>query len=241
MDGLYISGTRFVSARRASQITGYAADYLGQLCRAGKLHGKLVGRNWYINETAALDHRKRYKRNSENLISNTSFKRGESEFLRYETDRRSLIPDLDKPQSFAQDFGQEEQRNRGFLKYESGPTEQEVDVETTFVPVVVKKSRISEEGRLNLVKAHGGVVQQAKSPPRERSHLWLWKLAIGGIFALIAALVWGTGLFLIGVQYYEVSAEGVLSARAQSGFQLATLSGVYEELAEFSRQYLPKK
>src|SRR3989344_8941318 len=96
MDEIYLSGTRFVSARRASQITGYAADYLGQLCRAGRLHGKLVGRNWYIDETAALEHRKRYKRASEEDVALGTYELKKGGFLRYEADRRSLIPEVSK-------------------------------------------------------------------------------------------------------------------------------------------------
>src|ERR1043165_1415695 len=43
-----------ISLAEASRITGYHQDYLGQLCRLGKLSGKKLGRNWTTTK-AALD------------------------------------------------------------------------------------------------------------------------------------------------------------------------------------------
>lgn len=38
-------------------MTGYAKDYIGQLCREGRVPARLVGRSWYVLETAIQDHR----------------------------------------------------------------------------------------------------------------------------------------------------------------------------------------
>lgn len=57
MDELVIGETRYVSSKKAAQITGYAKDYVGQLCREGKVEAKLVGRNWYVLESSILEHR----------------------------------------------------------------------------------------------------------------------------------------------------------------------------------------
>ncbi len=38
-------------------MTGYTKDYVGQLCREGKIIAQLVGRNWYILETSIHKHR----------------------------------------------------------------------------------------------------------------------------------------------------------------------------------------
>ena len=54
---LYIKGRKYISARRAADITGYAGDYIGQLCRAGKLDCKMVGRSWFVTEESLLAHR----------------------------------------------------------------------------------------------------------------------------------------------------------------------------------------
>lgn len=38
-------------------MTGYAKDYIGQLCREGRVPARFVGRSWYVLETAIQDHR----------------------------------------------------------------------------------------------------------------------------------------------------------------------------------------
>lgn len=45
---LTIEGVGYISSKRASEITGYSQDYVGQLARAGKIVGKRVGGLWYI-------------------------------------------------------------------------------------------------------------------------------------------------------------------------------------------------
>jgi hypothetical protein len=44
-----------ISLARAAQLTGYHQDYLGQLCRLGKLPAEKVGRNWFTS-TEALNN-----------------------------------------------------------------------------------------------------------------------------------------------------------------------------------------
>ena len=41
-----------ISLARAAQLTGYHQDYLGQLCRMGKLEAIKIGRNWFTSSTA---------------------------------------------------------------------------------------------------------------------------------------------------------------------------------------------
>lgn len=57
MDELIIEDKKYVSSKRAAKITGYAKDYVGQLCREGRVSARLVGRNWYVLESAIQDHR----------------------------------------------------------------------------------------------------------------------------------------------------------------------------------------
>lgn len=57
MDEILIEEKRYISSKRAAKITGYAKDYIGQLCREGKVPARLVGRSWYVLETAIQDHR----------------------------------------------------------------------------------------------------------------------------------------------------------------------------------------
>ena len=57
MDELLIEDKKYVSSKRAAKITGYAKDYIGQLCREGRVPARLVGRSWYVLEAAIQDHR----------------------------------------------------------------------------------------------------------------------------------------------------------------------------------------
>lgn len=57
MDEILIGEKKYVSSRRAAKVTGYAKDYIGQLCREGRVPARLVGRAWYVLETAIQDHR----------------------------------------------------------------------------------------------------------------------------------------------------------------------------------------
>ncbi|MBI2410213.1 helix-turn-helix domain-containing protein [Candidatus Kaiserbacteria bacterium] len=57
MDELLIEDKKYISSKQAAKVTGYAKDYIGQLCREGRLPARLVGRNWYVLETAVRDHR----------------------------------------------------------------------------------------------------------------------------------------------------------------------------------------
>ncbi|MDD2657654.1 MAG: hypothetical protein PHD04_03290 [Candidatus Pacebacteria bacterium] len=57
MDEILIGEKKYVSSKRAAQMTGYAKDYIGQLCREGRVPARLVGRSWYVLESAIQDHR----------------------------------------------------------------------------------------------------------------------------------------------------------------------------------------
>lgn len=56
MDELVISGKKYISSKRASEITGYAKDYIGQLARGGKVPATRIGRAWYVDEMALALH-----------------------------------------------------------------------------------------------------------------------------------------------------------------------------------------
>ena len=57
MDELTISDKIYISSKRAAEITGYAKDYIGQLCREGRVEATLVGRSWYVLESSLRAHR----------------------------------------------------------------------------------------------------------------------------------------------------------------------------------------
>lgn len=55
---LTLEGKKYISASRASKISGYNSDYLGQLCRSGKLDCKFISRVWFVTEESLLEHQK---------------------------------------------------------------------------------------------------------------------------------------------------------------------------------------
>ncbi|HEY4500948.1 MAG TPA: hypothetical protein VJI70_01615 [Candidatus Paceibacterota bacterium] len=57
MDEILIEEKKYISSKRAAKVTGYAKDYIGQLCREGRVPARLVGRSWYVLEAAIQDHR----------------------------------------------------------------------------------------------------------------------------------------------------------------------------------------
>ena len=57
MDEILIEDKKYVSSKQAAKMTGYAKDYIGQLCREGRVPARLIGRSWYVLETAIQDHR----------------------------------------------------------------------------------------------------------------------------------------------------------------------------------------
>lgn len=65
MDELTLDGKIYLSSKQAAKITGYAKDYIGQLCREGRVEARLVGRSWYVLEESLKSHRFTDKRKAE--------------------------------------------------------------------------------------------------------------------------------------------------------------------------------
>lgn len=54
---LYFDGKKYISSSRAAKISGYVNDYIGQLCRDGKLECRMVGRSWYVSFESLIAHK----------------------------------------------------------------------------------------------------------------------------------------------------------------------------------------
>ncbi len=54
---LVLDGKNYISASRASEITGYNADYISQLCRKSILDSRMVGRSWFVNKDALNNYK----------------------------------------------------------------------------------------------------------------------------------------------------------------------------------------
>lgn len=56
-DTIILQDKIYISAKRVHEIFGYTSDYVGQLCRAGKLEARMVGRSWFVTEKSVADHK----------------------------------------------------------------------------------------------------------------------------------------------------------------------------------------
>lgn len=57
-DTLNIDGRIYISSRRAAEISKYSNDYVGQLCRGGKVPARMMGRTWFVDQEALLEHKR---------------------------------------------------------------------------------------------------------------------------------------------------------------------------------------
>lgn len=53
-----LDGREYVSAQKGAELTGYHEDYVGQLCREGKILSRRIGTRWFIEREALVAHRK---------------------------------------------------------------------------------------------------------------------------------------------------------------------------------------
>lgn len=64
MQELVINGKKYVKATDIAKDLGYTSDYVGQLCRSGKVTAEQVGRSWYVVPETIHAHKKtRYRSN----------------------------------------------------------------------------------------------------------------------------------------------------------------------------------
>lgn len=107
MDEILIGDKTYISSKRAAKITGYAKDYIGQLCREGRVPARLVGRGWYVLESAIQDHRfgspvvveekeEKVSQNEEKIPESTQQK---WESPRYEATEGEMLPSINRLRS----------------------------------------------------------------------------------------------------------------------------------------------
>lgn len=110
METLVLDGKSYVKASKAAKELGYATDYVGQLCRGGKVDAHLIGRTWYVNQEELGTHKTEKKRMSrmkareyaKRSIAEHKKEKGETQnhyrnvVIHYERDDGTLIPDPKK-------------------------------------------------------------------------------------------------------------------------------------------------
>jgi len=171
MEVLVLDGKSYVKASKAARDLGYATDYVGQLCRGGKVDAHLIGRTWYVNKDELSTHRtekkrmsrvkareyaKRsiedYKQKSTNVSKNIDIRyENDTEALHIETKKLAVTSEPVRKEFAYEDRvdGDEmEVFNRGEQVVMSGNikvedvTDGSVDTETTFLtPKIVRSPR----------------------------------------------------------------------------------------------------
>ncbi|RJR13503.1 hypothetical protein C4585_01885, partial [Candidatus Parcubacteria bacterium] len=56
-DEITIEGTSYVSSKRASELSEYAQDYIGQLARGGYIDCQRIGGLWYVSMPSLLQYK----------------------------------------------------------------------------------------------------------------------------------------------------------------------------------------
>lgn len=57
MEEVTLDNQKYVKAADIAKHLGYTSDYVGQLCRSGKVDAKLVGRSWFVSEDSLRGHK----------------------------------------------------------------------------------------------------------------------------------------------------------------------------------------
>lgn len=63
-DAMWIQGKEYISSKRASELSGYAQDYIGQLARKGLIGAQRVGGLWFVS----MDSLTEYKSHAEAYV-----------------------------------------------------------------------------------------------------------------------------------------------------------------------------
>src|SRR3989344_9003329 len=56
-DSMFIQGKAYISSKRASELSGYAQDYIGQLARKGLIDAQRVGGLWFVSQASLTEYK----------------------------------------------------------------------------------------------------------------------------------------------------------------------------------------
>ncbi len=76
MDTVDIKGTLYKKSSLIAEDFGYTTDYVGQLCRSGKVAAQMVGRSWYVDPESVQAYREhRYEPDEAQKSETTSWEK----------------------------------------------------------------------------------------------------------------------------------------------------------------------
>ncbi len=106
MEEIVFDGKKYISSKLAAKLTGYAKDYVGQLCRESRVTARLVGRSWYVLEDSIKEHRFGTENDSGKKTTNNSGrkqveKKEKSDvYIKYIPEEITQIPIIEYPNLF---------------------------------------------------------------------------------------------------------------------------------------------
>ncbi len=101
---LFLEGIQYISASQAAKKIGYAGDYVGQLCRDGKVPSRMIGRTWYVDFQSLLEYKKTNK-TKKKKAEEIKLVSKQTSFVAAPVEKKSeenILPELSKniPQKF---------------------------------------------------------------------------------------------------------------------------------------------
>ncbi|KKW09488.1 MAG: hypothetical protein UY44_C0001G0053 [Candidatus Kaiserbacteria bacterium GW2011_GWA2_49_19] len=219
------SGKEFISSKDAARIAGYTSDYIGQLCRGGKVESRMVGRTWFVSKESILKHKE------------SSLAQNASKIFEFISETVSSAPEAPKTITSFSDSGVV--LNENLLSSFSRDTlVLQTEKKVISADVFSSPSLASESGPVPLIpklqKSHSPLFPLSSKPERFPVKLkvsrYVPKLSPGntellskvGTFAISATLVFGT--FFLSRTEYPARASQKLTA-AFSGIEAGIFSG----------------
>lgn len=170
MDEILIEEKRYISSKRAAKVTGYAKDYIGQLCREGRVPARLVGRNWYVLETAIHDHRFGQQEVEETAPS-IAVPASTWESPRYEASSAEVLPSVNRVAHDAETPSADKQNEVSQHLQDSWKEwfDRVADAAST-IPDVISSGKPTEEKEVGEIMADGKDEKEVRIPIRTIRH-----------------------------------------------------------------------
>lgn len=103
-----LDGKKYISASRASKLSGYNQDYVGQLARSGQILARQIGNRWYVEENSVSSHKKEkdallaavqsesvgLRKNVVTELQTSAYESESATSLHYFEDKKDLMPVL---------------------------------------------------------------------------------------------------------------------------------------------------
>ena len=163
-DALVFSGKKYISSKRASEVSGYTKDYIGQLCRGKKIDSRLVGRNWYVSEAALAEHhRESGRRNKKEMQLKRS---GAKKRLLEQIDSVKVTTSLS-------------QKARASYEREEAP----------LIPTITKIDRVRHESRRPVTFKRSAKGKSQRKSRRDQAKVTPYAIATKGLVSMTVVAV----------------------------------------------------